>query len=154
MEDPLPVVEPIQTESNFSLLRAVLLLIGLLALAGMLYLTQSSQATMTGARTLDLQAEYERLRRENAQLEYEIARLTAPARMAERARRLGLRPATLTQTIYLVVRDYPVLPPKSSPLVQRQEMPTQTVDPWTLVWAEVRARLGWLSNRDAAEASP
>jgi hypothetical protein len=150
MDNPTPSALEINPGFNFSVARALLLLVGLLALLGMIYLTQSSQATMTGTRTLELQEKYERLRRENAQLEYEIAVLTTPDKIAERARRLGLRPATITQTTYIVIKNYPVASAKPAPLVPN----AKSSDPFELLWNELLARLGLLSNSRTVEASP
>lgn len=105
MHDP---TDPVESRGNFDLARTLLVLVAVIALVGLLYLTQSTQATLTGKRVMKLQERLEHLRRENAQLEYEIAVLTAPNRIAERAARLGLRPLTPAQVKYVVVTDYPV----------------------------------------------
>lgn len=105
MHDPTDTVE---SHGNFDLARTLLVLVGVIALVGLLYLAQSTQATLTGKRVVKLQERLEHLRRENAQLEYEIAVLTAPHRIAERAARLGLRPLTPARAKYVVVTDYPV----------------------------------------------
>jgi cell division protein FtsB len=98
-------------------LRGLLLLVGLVALLGLIYLGQNGQATMTGHRAQDLQEQLDRINRENAQLEVEIAQLTLPARIADRARALGFRPATITQTVFVVVKNYPVdAKPAAAPL--------------------------------------
>jgi cell division protein FtsB len=154
MDNPTLRVPQINSGFSFSIARALLLLVGLIALLGMIYLTQSSQATMTGQHALELQDKLERLRRENAQLEYEIAALTTPDKIAERARRLGLRPATITQTTFVIVKNYPVLPPKPAP---RNGEPATTLPASSSVelwWSELLSRLGWLSNARAVEASP
>lgn len=136
---------------NFSVARALVLLVGVIALLGMLYLTQNSQAAMTGTRTLELQERLERLRRENVQLEYEIAVLTTPDKLAERARRLGLRPATITQTVFIAINNYPAA---SKPALPATLAPTTNAEPMELLWNELLARLGWLSNGRTVEASP
>jgi hypothetical protein len=104
------VIKTKQFDSQISTgnLRGLLLLVGLIALIGLIYLGQNGQATMTGRRAQDLQDQLTRLRRENAQLEVEIAALTLPTRIADRARVLGFRPATITQTVFVVVKNYPV----------------------------------------------
>lgn len=146
-------IPQLNSDSNLGLARALLLLMGILALLGMLYLTQSSQATMTGTRVMELQARLERLRRENAQLEYEIAVLTAPEKIAARAWRLGLRPATITQTMTFVVREYPALPPKpaAAPSAARA---AYAADPLQQFWNDLLARLGLLMDQRTLEASP
>jgi cell division protein FtsL len=154
MDNPTIRVSQINSSFSFSLARALLLLVGLIALLGMIYLTQSSQATMTGTHAIELQDKLERLRRENSQLKYEIAVLTAPEKIAEHARRLGLRPATITQTTYIVVKNYPVLPPKPA---TRNGEPANTAtasNSFELLWNELLSRLGLLSNARTVEASP
>ncbi len=89
-------------------LRALLLLVGLVALLGFTYLGQNGQATMTGRRAQDLKEQLERIKRENAQLEVEIAQLSLPSRIANRAQVLGFHPATISQTMFIVVKNYPV----------------------------------------------
>jgi hypothetical protein len=89
-------------------LRGLLLLVGLVALFGFVYLGQNGQATMTGRRAQDLQEQLDRIKRENAQLEIEIAQLTLPSKIVERGRALGFRPATITQTVFVTVKNYPV----------------------------------------------
>ena len=104
------VIKTKQLDSQISTgsLRGLLLLVGLIALIGLIYLGQNGQATMTGRRAQDLQEQLTRIQRENAQLEVDIAQLTLPSRIADRARTLGFQPATITQTVFLVVKNYPV----------------------------------------------
>jgi cell division protein FtsL len=124
-----------------NIVRALIPLASLIALLGMIYLWQSSQATMTGQRGQELQDKLERLRRENAQLEYEIAALTSPDKIAERARKLGLRPAMITQTTYTVLRNYSAAPikpalPAGSPETVKNDNPIE------FLWNELTTRLG------------
>jgi hypothetical protein len=104
------IVKTKQFDSQISTasLRGLFLLIGLVALIGLIYLGQSGQATMTGRRAQDLQDQLIRIRRENAQLEVDIAQLTLPARIADRAHIIGFRPATISQTVFVVVKNYPM----------------------------------------------
>jgi cell division protein FtsB len=154
MDNPIIRVPQINSGFNFSIARALLLLVGLIALLGMIYLTQSSQATMTGAHALELQDKLERLRRENAQLKNEIAVLTAPDKIAARARKLGLGPPTITQTTFIAVKYSPGLPPKSAP--RNGELASSPIasNSFELLWNELLSRLGLLSNGRTVEASP
>ena len=104
------VIKTKQFDSQISAgsLRGLLLIVGLIALIGLIYLGQNGQATLTGRRAQDLQDQLTRIQRENAQLEVDIAQITLPARIADRARVLGFHPATITQTIFVVVKNYPV----------------------------------------------
>ncbi len=136
---------------NFQFARVLLVLVGLVALVGLVYLAQSAQTTMTGKRVVRLQERLEMLRRENAQLEYEIAVLNAPNRIAERATRLGMRPVTAAQIKYIVVGDYPM---PSSTASARTTMLTASPSAATreLAWAEWLARLGWREAGSSAAA--
>jgi cell division protein FtsB len=119
---------------------------GLLVLLGMVYLWQSSQSTMTGQRALELQDKLERIRRENSQLEYEIATLTTPDKIAERARKLGLRPVAITQTTYTVFKNYSVTPANpAGPNADTAEA-GKSNNPIGFLWNELTARLGWGPN--------
>jgi cell division protein FtsL len=149
MDNPTLRVPQINSGFSFSVARALLLLVGLIALLGMIYLTQSSQATMTGTHALELQDKLERLWRENAQLKDEIAVLTAPERIAKIATRLGLRPATITQTTFIAIKNYPVLPPNGEPT-----NPAAASNSFELLWNELLSRLSLLSDGRTVEASP
>ncbi len=150
MADPIPASSATETVLNWGTIRALAALVGLVALLGMIYLGQSSQATVTGQRVLELQDRLEQTKRANAQIEYEIAMLTTPDKVAERARRLGFRPATVSQVIYLVVKDYPVAPVKSQPALDGTPAPINSWDAW---WLAALARLGW-HDAQMVEASP
>lgn len=97
---------------SFSLsgIRVLLLAVAGLALFSIIYLAQSTQATLTGQRVQTLTEQLMRYEREIDQLEYDIAVLSAPARIAEIARSRGLHPASITNTVYLRVRLNPVPP--------------------------------------------
>lgn len=97
--------------------RTLSLLLGVLILFGSVYVGQSTQATLNGQRVQDLQEKLERLQRENAQLEYDIAALNTPVKIAARARALGLHPATPAQMIFLTVKNYPAPVKLSAPVI-------------------------------------
>ncbi len=78
-----------------------------IVLFGVAYLGQASQATLTGQRVHDLQDKLDRIERQNAQLEYEIATELAPEKIQARAKAMGLRPATSAQARFMTVTDYP-----------------------------------------------
>lgn len=151
---PEPITHPQESDNvfNFGTVRALALLVGLVALLGMIYLGQSSQATVTGQHVLELQDRLERTRRENAQIEYEIATLSTPDKIAERARRLGFRPATLAQTVYIVVKNYPSAPQPTSIAPEINSPPTP--DFWEGVWLDVLTRLNLANDAHTVEASP
>ena len=135
-----------------NIVRALILFAGLLALLGIIYLWQSSQSTLTGQRALELQDKLERLRRENAQLEYEIAALTTPDKIAEHARKLGLRPTTITQTTYAVLNNYSVAAAKPTTAIDGSLGATTADNPIGFLWNELMVRLGLGSS--PVETSP
>jgi hypothetical protein len=144
----------LNTSITFGDVRALMLLVGLLALLGFIYLGQNGQATMTGRRTHDLEARLERLKRENAQLQVEIAQFTNPNRLAARAIILGLHAPTDTQKTYYTVKNFPnessklplALPPISASIVP----PPSGAE---VLWNALLERLGLLPVNRAVEAT-
>ena len=130
-------------------LRVFLLLVGLIALIGLIYLGQSGQATMTGRRAQDLQDQLSRIKRENAQLEVDIAQLTLPNRIVERARVLGFHPATITQTVFVVVKNYPV----DAKPVAAQVAPAASSFDGATVWNGILNWVGLNSGSQTVEAT-
>jgi len=132
-------------------LRGVLLLIGLIALVGFIYLGQTGQATMTGRRAQDLQEQLDRIKRENAQLEIEIAQLTLPSKIMERGKALGFRPATIAQTVFVVVKNYPV---ESKPAVpSAAAAASNSFDPAAL-WNDLLAWMGLTPGQTVEATGP
>ena len=142
------------TSLTFGDVRALMLLVGLLALLGFIYLGQNGQATMTGRRTQELKLQLERLKRENAQLEVEIAQFTNPNRIAARAIVLGFHPPTDAQKTFIVVKNFPnqtsklplTLPP----------IPASNVPPLSgaeVLWNALLERLGLHPTNRAVEAT-
>ncbi|MDE3088394.1 MAG: septum formation initiator family protein [Chloroflexota bacterium] len=134
-----------------STLRTLLLLVGLVALLGFVYLGQNGQATMTGRRAQDLKAQLERIERENAQTEVEIAQLTQPSRIAERARALGFRPATISQIIFIVVKNYPVEQKPAAPAMASSS--TSSSFDLGALWNDLLARGGLSPTARTVEAT-
>ncbi len=129
MSEPIQrtIEQPQTNPVPFGLSGARVALIGVIVLAFFwaMYVRQASQTTLTGQRAYDIQQETDRIQRENMQLEIDIAALTAPARIAERARVLGLRPSLPSQIQYIVIKDFPTENPKpmiswgAAPIVAR-----------------------------------
>lgn len=141
------------TSITFGDVRALMLIVGLLAVLGFIYLGQNSQATITGRRTQELQAKLERLRRENAQLQYEIAQFTNPNRIAARAIVLGLHPPAENQKTYIVVKNFPneFSKPPLAPLTSTSSTVPQPSGA-ELLWNALLERLGLLPFNRAVEA--
>ena len=144
---PLPRTQA-QPKSVFANVRLMIFCAAVVALFGVFYLGQASQTTLSGQHTHDLQLELDRVKRENMQLELDIAALTTPARMAERAQRLGLRPVTLAQTQYLIVKDYP--PDNPKPVFTANGV---IPSPTPTFWNALLARVGLATTSRTAEAT-
>jgi len=129
-------------------LRALLLLVGLISLLGLVYLGQNGQATMTGRKAQDLQTQLERVERENAQLEIENAQFTLPSKIAERARAMGFHPATITQTVFIVVKNYPIDLKTSSPSV-----PASVPSGGSSLWDDLLTWVGLAPTGGTVEAT-
>ncbi|MBI3287862.1 MAG: hypothetical protein HYZ68_07430 [Chloroflexi bacterium] len=86
-------------------LRLALLALGLASLIGWFNLTQATQETTTVIRWHQLASQLEALRRENAQLRYEIAHAGELAVLRRRAGPQGFAPPQ--QTEYLFLPGYP-----------------------------------------------
>ena len=136
---------------SFSNVRTLILLLACLIFLGAIYVGSSSQATLSGQRVQDLQERLDRLNRENAQLQYDIAALTTPAKIAERARALGLRPATPSQMVFLTVKNYPLTvarAPASKNIAAASS--DALVGGW---WNDLLARLGLTPSPQTAQAT-
>ncbi|MDY7040815.1 MAG: bZIP transcription factor [Chloroflexota bacterium] len=82
------------------------LMLAMFSLVGWLYLTQTSQLTVTGYRIQELEQRKVRLQEENAQLEAEIAELESASQMLARAQALGFQ--SPERVSYVNVPDYPI----------------------------------------------
>jgi len=82
------------------------LMLAMFSLVGWLYLTQTSQLTVTGYRIQELQQRKALLQEENAQLEAEIAEMESASRLMARARAMGFQPPQ--RVTYVPVPNYPV----------------------------------------------
>ncbi len=138
--------------TSFSLkqLRLTIAALLTLVLVGGLYSVVNTQITLTGARVINLRERAERVRRENRQFEFEIARAMAPEKILPRAQALGLKPVAPVQTIYLIVKNYPVAVPKPT-AVPPNSVASHPADPLAGL-RDLFARLGFSPGPGAAEA--
>jgi hypothetical protein len=155
MKEPLARVPSFRTSLSFDNARTWLLLIASIALLGAIYLGQASQAALTGQRVHDLQEKLDRTHWENAQLESEIAVLTTPEKIDTRARQLGLRPATITQTRFLVIKNYTSEPAKPMPVAKGQHLNSTAAHSFDFAarWGDFLTSIGWATSPRAAEAT-
>lgn len=93
------------TEAQAALGWGVILVLA--ALLGAIYLNQTSQIAATGRRVQILQDDLDTLKRENAELEQQIAQAQAVERLMAEAQRLGFVPAQPGDIEYVVIPNYP-----------------------------------------------
>jgi cell division protein FtsL len=85
---------------------AFLLAVIVLALISALYLDLSARAALSGREIQDLRAQITDVQRANADLETELANLTAASIMRSRALELGYRPVKPGELDYIFVPGY------------------------------------------------
>ncbi len=135
--------------------RLAILILGLFALLALTWLTINTQMVLVGQRVRDLEAKLDRVNHENAKLEYDIAVLTQPKRIVERAFALGLRPAMPGQTTYLSLKYTPRdAVAQAQPMETTQSLsrsaPGHDLAAW---WVEWLSWLGLSADTRTAEAS-
>ena len=94
------------TEAQAALGWAVILLLA--AILGAIYLNQASRIATVGRRVQIEQSDLETLKRDNNELERQIAEGQSLEKLQQRAVALGFRPATSDEIEYLVIPNYPV----------------------------------------------
>ena len=82
------------------------LIVVLTALVAGLHLSVTARAATYGREILEMQTEMEKVELEIADLQAEMALLTASEMMAARARALGFRPVTAEEPMYLLAPGY------------------------------------------------
>jgi len=129
--------------------RLGILILGLVVLWALMWLGISTRIAFVGQQVRELNDQADLTQRQNAQLEYDIAVLTQPDRIAKRAAALGLRPASPTQIVYLDIK----YPPRAAYAPQKQvaELPQRFDFP--LWWKNALASVGLSTPGLAAEAS-
>jgi len=129
--------------------RLAILLLGLVALWGLLWLGITTQTVVLGQHVRDLDAQLDQTLRQNAQLEYDIAVLTQPDRIAKRATALGLRPASPSQTVYLDIK----YAPRAAYVPEKKIVEPQPASDWATWVSDLFASIGLGSPSRSAEAS-
>lgn len=124
------------------------IVIGLGALLGTIYLSQASRIAATGRRMQLLQEDLSNIKRENAELERDIASAQSLERLQEGALRMGFISAQPEDIEYLVVPDYPP-PPAPQPTPQPRPEPVESMQ--EALWLVVTSRLSDMVQGEANE---
>lgn len=119
--------------------------VGLLVVAGM-YLTVNAKVAEAGRRVLVLERRREELERTNAQMLTELAQMTSPQRLLERAASMGFQPAQPDEIEYLPVPGWTPPPAFHAPAPPGSGLSTATgLSPaFTETWGEWLSR--WLGG--------
>ena len=121
---------------------AFLLMVIVLALVAALYLDVSARTTLAGRQIQELQDEITTMQRSNADLETELADLTASSVMQQRALELGYRPVKPGELDYVFVPGY--VAPEPDILLDAEDT---TIYSHALPDAYSQSLLEWLSRR-------
>lgn len=125
-----------------------LIVLGLAALLGTIYLSQASRIANAGRTMQVLQNELETVKRENADLEREIADAQALDRLRAEAGNKGFVPADPEDIEFLVITDFPVKA-APTPAPKPTRMPIDTME--EALWLAVTSSLGNLGTGEANE---
>lgn len=155
MNDTITRVPYLHRPLGLDSVRTWLLAIAVVLLLGTVYVGQSSQAVMTGQRVNDKQEKLDRILRENAQLEADIATLLAPNRVEARARTMGLHLPNPEQIRYLPLKDYPDESAQATKSGQGRTIASPASNMFDLAawWTKFMANLGLAPGSHSAEAT-
>ncbi len=119
----------------------------LAAVVGTIYLVQASTLAETGRRIQLAQIELSDFKRQNNQIERQIAESQALDRLQADAVRLGFVRADPRATLYIIVTDYPTVLPPPLPTPAALPEPIDTVEDALLVFLQTQ-----LTNLTTGEA--
>lgn len=124
------------------------IVLGLGALLGTVYLSQASRIATTGRRMQTLQQDLSNIKRQNAELEGQIAGAQALDRLQAGASRMGFITADPQDIEYLVVADYPP-PVAPQPTPEPRPEPVETMN--EALWLVITSRLSDMVQGNANE---
>ena len=108
----------------------------LIALLGTIYLRQTSQIATLGREVQLLQINLDNARRENGEMERQIAEAQSLVRLQAEAARMGFVPAGADDIDYIIVEDYPETAVSTQPIatITPAEYPTNMTEAvlWTI----------------------
>lgn len=140
------------TEAQAALGWGVILLLA--ALLGTVYVSQASRIAAVGRRVQILQNELSELKRQNNDLERDIAAAQALDRLQAEAVRLGFVEANPDDIEYIIVPDYPVEEEISDPLEilpQATAVPPPAENVREALWLYLRSRFSDFIRGEARE---
>ena len=140
------------TEAQAALGWGVILVLA--ALLGVIYLTQASRIAAVGRRVQILQNELIDLKRENAEIERQIAEAQSLERLQEMAIRQGFAQALPDDIEYITVGDYPAATSEPILEVATPEVVIVSQPPATLpeaIWLAMRQSVGDLMRGESHE---
>lgn len=135
------------TEAQAVLGWSVILL--LVALLGAIYLSQASSIAAVGRRVQSLQNRLEDLKRENSELERQIAEAQSLERLEEEALRLGFAQASSAEIEYVIVPNYPVEIAALEEQLGMPETPAETFE--DVLWLAIKKRIGNMIYGEASD---
>jgi hypothetical protein len=137
------------TEAQAALGWGIILI--LVALLGTIYLSQASRIAAVGRRVQILQNDVETLKRNNTNLERQIAEAQSLARLREEAIRLGFVEAQPEDIEYIVIPGYPVMvgDPLATPTPVVIVEPPKTMS--DALWWVAKASISDLIRGEASE---
>lgn len=124
---------------------AVIILLA--AVVGTIYLVQASTLAETGRRIQLAQIELTDFKRQNNQIERQIAEAQALDRLQQDAIRLGFVKADPGATLYIIVTDYPTTQPAPPPTPAPLPEPIETIEEALLLFGQTQ-----LTNLTRGEA--
>ncbi|MBE2201588.1 MAG: hypothetical protein IAE79_23450 [Anaerolinea sp.] len=121
----------------------------LVALLGVIYLSQTSRIATVGRRVQFLQEDLDTLRRQNAALERQIAESQSLDYLQQAAVRLGFRHADPEAIEYVIVPDYPAVTP--APPLPAAAIPAPPDTMGEAVWLAVQGSVTNLMRGESRE---
>ncbi len=137
------------TEAQAALGWGVILV--LVALLGAIYLSQASRIAAVGRRIQIQQNELAELKRQNSDLERQIAEAQSLERLQQEALRLGFVPAQPENIEYVIVPDYPVETADFAPLPTDVPLAPPPETATEVLWLVVRGSVMNLTQGEAGE---
>lgn len=126
-------------------------ILALAALVGAIYVSQASRIAGAGRQVQLLQNRLDDLKRENAELERDIAEAQTLERLQQEAIRLGFVRAAPEDIEYVVVEGYPQATPPPSPPSPTPAFTRPAESMTEAIWLAVRGSVDGLVRGEAGE---